>query len=56
MRCKRCGETLEVIRRCQQVKLCCQGCSHEYQIHEVAAELDPETEAVLENYPCIIYD
>ncbi len=56
MICKKCGEKLEIARRCRQVKLCCRGCGHEYQVHEVAAELDPETEAALENYPCIIYN
>jgi hypothetical protein len=56
MKCIKCGEKLEITRRCRQVKLCCSGCSHEYNIHEVAAELDPETEAILENYSCIIYE
>ncbi|MBM9614970.1 hypothetical protein JWJ90_11815 [Desulfobulbus rhabdoformis] len=56
MNCRECGERLEVERRCRQVRLRCQGCHKEYQIHEVAADLDPETEALLERYTCIIYD
>ncbi len=34
----------------------CNGCRHEYQIHEVADQLDPETEEILERYTAIIYD
>jgi DNA-directed RNA polymerase subunit M/transcription elongation factor TFIIS len=56
MQCRKCGHTLEVNRRCRQVRLKCSGCGHEYQIHEVAADLDQETEELLERYTCIIYD
>lgn len=56
MNCKECGEQLQVQRRCRQVRLRCTGCGKEYQIHEVAAELDPEMEAELERFTCIIYD
>lgn len=56
MKCKACGEMLKVHRRCRQVRLKCSGCHKEYQIHEVAADLDPETEAELERFTCIIYD
>ena len=56
MKCRACGATLQVHRRCRQVRLKCTGCRKEYQIHEVAADLDPETEAELERYTCIIYD
>ncbi|GBE13947.1 hypothetical protein BMS3Bbin14_00887 [bacterium BMS3Bbin14] len=56
MKCEKCGEKLEVVRRCRQVRLKCNGCRHEYQIHEVASRLDAETEAVLEQYTAIIYD
>jgi len=34
----------------------CQECGREYQIHEVADQLDPETEEMLERYTVIIYD
>jgi hypothetical protein len=34
----------------------CTSCGKEYQIHEVAADLDPETEKILERYTAIIYD
>jgi hypothetical protein len=33
----------------------CKDCRHEYQIHEVADQLDPETEKMLEHYSSIIY-
>lgn len=56
MKCKKCGEALKVQRRCRQVRLKCSGCHHEYQIHEVAADLDQATEAELERYTCIVYD
>jgi hypothetical protein len=47
---------LKVQRRCRQIRLQCTGCHKEYQIHEVAADLDPETEAELERFTAIIYD
>ena len=56
MKCKQCDELLKVQRRCRQVRLQCSGCQKEYQIQEVAADLDPETEAELERFTCIIYD
>lgn len=56
MKCKECDAPLKVQRRCRQVRLACSDCHKEYQIHEVAAELDPETEAELERFTCIIYD
>ena len=56
MQCRQCGDKLEVSRRCRQVRLRCDGCKREYQIHEVAADLDEETERILERYTCIIYD
>ena len=34
----------------------CKGCGKEYQIHEVADQLDKETEDALEFYTAIIYD
>ncbi len=56
VKCNRCGHKLEIVRRCRQVRLKCIGCKHEYQVHEVAADLDPETEELLARYTCIIYD
>jgi hypothetical protein len=56
MQCKECGKKLEVVRRCRQVRLKCAGCRKEYQIHEVAADLDGETEELLAKYTSIIYD
>lgn len=56
MQCRECANILEVLRTCGQVRLRCTGCKREYQIHEVANDLDPETEKLLENYPTIIYD
>lgn len=54
--CEKCGETLQIVRRCRQVRLKCKGCQHEYQIHEVASRLDSATEALLGQYTTIIYD
>ena len=34
----------------------CKGCKKEYQIHEVADQLDRETEEALEGFTSIIYD
>lgn len=56
MQCRQCGEKLEVERRCRFVGLKCTGCKKEYQVHEVASDLDAETEKILERYTCIIYD
>jgi DNA-directed RNA polymerase subunit M/transcription elongation factor TFIIS len=56
MMCNKCGHKLEVARRCRQVRLKCTGCQHEYKIHEVASDLDRETEEILERYTSIIYD
>jgi uncharacterized Zn finger protein len=41
---------------CRRVRMKCTSCGKEYQIHEVAADLDPETEKILERYTAIIYD
>lgn len=56
MQCKKCDGQLEVHRQCRRVRLKCRKCRREYQIHEVAADLDKETEELLERYTCIIYD
>jgi hypothetical protein len=56
MKCKQCGHPLKVLRKCRQIRLQCDGCHKEYQIHEIAADLDQETEAELERFTCIIYD
>jgi len=56
MKCKKCTGKLEVQRSCRRVRLRCTLCNREYQIHEVAADLDRETEEVLERYTAIIYD
>lgn len=56
MKCKRCQGRLEVLRACRKVRLRCAGCGHEYQIHEVADQLDQETEEILSRYTSIIYD
>ena len=34
----------------------CINCTKEYQIHEVADQLNHESEAILESYAAIIYD
>jgi len=56
MRCKKCVGKLEVLRACGKVQMRCRSCKKEYQIHEVADQLNPEIEAILENYTAIIYD
>lgn len=56
MQCKKCKGKLEVLRMCRRVRLKCTECQHQYQVHEVADQLDAETEAILERYTCIIYD
>jgi predicted amidophosphoribosyltransferase len=56
MYCKKCKGKLEVLRRCRKVRMCCADCGKEYQIHEVADQLDRETEEKLERYTAIIYD
>ncbi|MDR3629061.1 MAG: dual CXXC motif small (seleno)protein [Desulfocapsaceae bacterium] len=56
MKCKKCSSPLEVHRLCRRVRMRCTGCKKEYQIHEVAQDLDAETEKLLEKYTAIIYD
>ena len=56
MKCRQCDGELRVERRCRQVRLRCADCRKEYQIHEVAADLDATIEAELARYTCLIYD
>lgn len=56
MQCKKCNGKLEVARSCRKVRMRCQKCAHEYQIHEVADMLDAETEEIMARYTAIIYD
>jgi uncharacterized protein (DUF983 family) len=57
MQCRKCKKgKLEVARSCWRVRLRCQKCGTEYQIHEVASDLDDETAAILERYTVLIYD
>jgi hypothetical protein len=56
MQCRECLQKLEVQRSCRRIRLRCTGCKREYQIHEVASDLDQETEKLLENHTSIIYD
>jgi hypothetical protein len=56
MKCKKCSAKLEVHRMCRRVRMRCTGCNTEYQIHEIAHEMDDETERILERYTAIIYD
>jgi DNA-directed RNA polymerase subunit M/transcription elongation factor TFIIS len=56
MKCKKCKGKLKILRMCRRIRLQCQKCGHEFQIHEVAKQLDPETEEILEQYTAIIYD
>lgn len=56
MECKKCQGRLEVLRACWKVRMKCRKCATEFRIHEVADQLDAETEAMLERFPSIIYD
>ena len=56
MQCHECQGKLEVQRQCRRIRLRCSRCGREYQIHEVAKDLDRETEEQLERYTAIIYD
>lgn len=56
MKCRECGEKLEVHRACRRVRMRCTSCKKEYQIHEVAHDLDAETEEILAKYTSIVYD
>jgi hypothetical protein len=56
MKCKECKGKLEILRMCRKVRMHCKGCGKEYQIHEVADQLDRETEEMLARYTTIIYD
>jgi len=56
MYCKKCKGELEVLRMCRKIRMRCKGCGKEYQIHEIAAQLDRETEEKLERYSAVIYD
>ncbi|MCF6290974.1 MAG: hypothetical protein L3J03_08275 [Desulfobacterales bacterium] len=56
MQCKKCRGVLEVQRMCSRVRMRCRNCGQEYQIHEVADQLDSETEAILERWTAIVYD
>lgn len=57
MQCKKCRVgKLEVARSCWRVRMRCQNCGKEFQIHEVADILDEETEELLSKYTSIIYD
>ena len=56
MRCKKCIGKLEILRTCGKVQMRCRNCNKEYQIHEVADQINPETEEILESYTAIIYD
>lgn len=56
MQCKECKGKLEVVRMCGRVRMKCTKCSRQYQIHEVADQLDAETEEILSRWTAIIYD
>ncbi|MGW8161095.1 MAG: dual CXXC motif small (seleno)protein [Desulfobulbales bacterium] len=56
MNCKKCNGTLRILRICRKIRMQCEDCGQEYRIHEVADQLDHETEYILEQYNVIIYD
>jgi len=56
MQCKKCHGKLEILRMCRKIRMQCKKCGRGYQIHEIADQLDRETEEILERYTTIIYD
>jgi len=56
MKCCQCEASLEVLRMCRRLRMRCTGCGREFHIHEVADQIDPETEQILERYNTILYD
>ena len=56
MKCPTCKGELEVVRMCRRVRMRCTSCGKEYHIHEVAKDLDAETEELLGRYTSIVYD
>jgi len=56
MHCRKCQGELEIARSCRRIRMRCTRCGKEYRIHEVADQLDRQTEEQLERYTTIIYD
>ena len=56
MECRKCKGRLEILRMCRKIRMQCKKCGEEFQIHQVADQLDPETEELLQQYTTIIYD
>ncbi|MBE0583846.1 MAG: hypothetical protein IH612_08765 [Desulfofustis sp.] len=56
MKCPQCHGDLEVLRSCRQIRMRCTFCGRQYALHEVADQLDEETELILEKYNAVIYD
>ncbi len=56
MKCPHCSGALEILRSCRKLRMRCTICGKEYPLHEVADQLDRETEMVLEKYNAVIYD
>jgi len=56
MKCPDCQGELAVLRQCRRVRLKCGECGREFRIHELAVQLDEQTEKILARYTAIIYD
>lgn len=56
MKCSKCDGLLEVLRMCRRLRMRCTVCAEEFHIHEIADQIDAETEEILERYNAIIYD
>ncbi|BDD86827.1 dual CXXC motif small (seleno)protein [Desulfofustis limnaeus] len=56
MKCAHCQGDLEVLRSCRRIRMRCTRCGRQFALHEVAAQLDEETELILEKYNAVIYD
>ena len=56
MKCTHCQADLEILRSCRRIRMRCTFCGRQYALHEVADQLDEETELILEKYNAVIYD
>ncbi len=56
MTCPRCDGHLELLRTCSRLRMRCSACNEEFRIHEVADQIDQQTEELLDRFNAIIYD
>lgn len=56
MTCPRCEGRLELLRTCSRLRMLCSVCGKEFRLHEIADQIDTETEEMLNRFNAIIYD